>query len=232
MKPISTQKPTARLWAMTLLLIGIVSVAQAQVGIGVATAHASAQLDVTSTNKGFLPPRVTNTQKNNIASPAAGLIVWCSNCGTSGELQVYNGAKWIGMDTTVFKNTYVRLTGTDTIRGSKIFMSDLLISGASFGHGRNNNYSNTAVGDSALFANTSGNNNTAIGRLALQSNTTGIFNTATGLNALFRNTIGTLNTANGTNTLANNTTGQRNTAMGHGALNLNKTGNFNTGVGG
>ena len=221
----------ALLFSLTVLVLSSLTAAQAQVGIGVATAHPSAQLDVTSTTKGFLPPRLTNTQKIAIASPAASLIVWCSDCGTSGELQVYNGTKWIGMDKTVFKNTYVRLTGTDSIRGSKVFMSDLLISGATVGHGRNNIYSNTAVGDSALFANTSGNNNTAIGRLALQSNTTGIFNTATGLNALFRNTSGTLNTANGTNTLANNTTGQRNTAMGHGALNLNKTGNFKTGVG-
>ncbi|MEI6680733.1 MAG: fibronectin type III domain-containing protein, partial [Mariniphaga sp.] len=59
-----------------------------------ATPHASAMLDVSSTTKGFLPPRMTNSQKNSIASPVAGLLIWFSNCGTSGELQIYNGTTW------------------------------------------------------------------------------------------------------------------------------------------
>jgi uncharacterized protein (TIGR02145 family) len=59
-----------------------------------ATPHASAMLDVSSTAKGFLPPRMTNTQKNAIVSPVAGLLIWCSNCGASGELQIYNGTTW------------------------------------------------------------------------------------------------------------------------------------------
>ena len=33
----------------------------------------------------------------DIASPPAGLIVWCSNCGANGELQVYNGAAWTNL---------------------------------------------------------------------------------------------------------------------------------------
>jgi hypothetical protein len=36
----------------------------------------SAMLSVTSTTKGFLPPRMTTTQKNAISSPAAGLVVY------------------------------------------------------------------------------------------------------------------------------------------------------------
>ncbi|MBV5280401.1 MAG: fibronectin type III domain-containing protein, partial [Actinobacteria bacterium] len=51
-------------------------------------------LDVSSTTKGFLPPRMTNAQKLAIASPAAGLIIWCTNCGSSGELQIFNGTIW------------------------------------------------------------------------------------------------------------------------------------------
>ena len=57
----------------------------------------SALLDVESTNKGFLPPRMTEAQRNAIATPAAGLVVWCTNCGTDGELQVYNGTAWTNM---------------------------------------------------------------------------------------------------------------------------------------
>jgi hypothetical protein len=47
------------------------------VGIGANTSiNTSAILDVTSTTQGFLPPRMTTTQKNAIASPAAGLVVY------------------------------------------------------------------------------------------------------------------------------------------------------------
>ena len=66
-------------------------------GIGTATPNASAKLDVSSTTSGFLPPRMTYAQKTAISSPAAGLMVWCSNCGISGEIQVYNGTTWTNM---------------------------------------------------------------------------------------------------------------------------------------
>ena len=45
-----------------LLLIATVSV-QAQVGIGITTPDASAQLDLSSTTKGFLAPRMTAVQR-------------------------------------------------------------------------------------------------------------------------------------------------------------------------
>ena len=59
--------------------------------------NASAMLDVTSTSKGFLPPRMTFLEKTAIASPPAGLMVWCRNCGIYGELQVYNGTNWTNL---------------------------------------------------------------------------------------------------------------------------------------
>jgi uncharacterized protein (TIGR02145 family) len=59
--------------------------------------NSKAMLDVSSTTKGFLPPRMTYEQKLAITSPPTGLIVWCSNCGTTGELQVYNGTAWTNL---------------------------------------------------------------------------------------------------------------------------------------
>ncbi|MDB5279682.1 MAG: hypothetical protein JWR61_4637 [Ferruginibacter sp.] len=69
----------------------------AQVGIGTASPNTSAQLDVTSSNKGFLPPRMTQTERDAIVSPAPGLMIWCSNCGAYGEIQTYNGTTWTNM---------------------------------------------------------------------------------------------------------------------------------------
>ena len=53
---------------------------------------ASAILDIQSTTKGFLPPRMTAAQKNAIASPAAGLIIYQTD-GTIG-LYLYDGTIW------------------------------------------------------------------------------------------------------------------------------------------
>ena len=78
-----------------------ITTSNAQVGIGVSTANInpSAQLEVNSTTKGFLPPRMTASQRNLITvnAASAGLTIWCTNCGTSGELQVYNGTTWTNM---------------------------------------------------------------------------------------------------------------------------------------
>ena len=65
-------------------------------------ASASAVLEANSTTKGFLPPRMTYAQRNSISSPAAGLVLWCtncrcSNCDSAGELQVYNGSQWTNL---------------------------------------------------------------------------------------------------------------------------------------
>jgi hypothetical protein len=62
------------------------------VSMGKTTAAvASALLEMESTTKGFLPPRMTTTQKNAIASPAAGLVVYDN---TTNKLCCYNGSTW------------------------------------------------------------------------------------------------------------------------------------------
>src|SRR5262249_52522264 len=49
------------------------------VGIGTTSPALSAQLDVTSINKGLLIPRMTGLQRTNIGSPTNGLIVYQTN---------------------------------------------------------------------------------------------------------------------------------------------------------
>ncbi|WP_188459633.1 glycine rich domain-containing protein [Psychroflexus planctonicus] len=60
----------------TLLLILVCSPVLAQVGIGTTQPDDSAILEVESTEKGFLPPRMTTNQRNDINSPAIGLQIF------------------------------------------------------------------------------------------------------------------------------------------------------------
>jgi hypothetical protein len=60
------------------------------VGIGTNTPQASAILDVTSTTKGLLPPRMTKAQRDAIASPAEGLLISCTDCIVEGLHQYIN----------------------------------------------------------------------------------------------------------------------------------------------
>lgn len=71
----------------------------AQTGIGTTTPEASAKLDVTSSNKGFLPPRVTLTSctdNTTIPNPATGLIVYNTgnNVGLVAGYYYWNGSGW------------------------------------------------------------------------------------------------------------------------------------------
>ena len=67
------------------------------VAIGTTTPSSSAVLDITSTSQGLLLPRLTYVQKTAITSPVAGLVLWCSDCGASGEMQVFNGTSFVNI---------------------------------------------------------------------------------------------------------------------------------------
>ncbi len=61
-------------------------------GLGTATPDTSALLDITSTAKGILVPRMTGANKNAIASPATGLLVYQTD-GPAG-FYYYTGTAW------------------------------------------------------------------------------------------------------------------------------------------
>jgi hypothetical protein len=59
---------------------------------GYGTGVASAVFTITSTTKGFLPPRMTNAQRLLIATPAAGLMVYCTDVVEG--LYIYKSTGW------------------------------------------------------------------------------------------------------------------------------------------
>jgi hypothetical protein len=61
------------------------------VGVGANPPAAAAALDVSSTTKGFLPPRLTTAQRDAISAPPAGLTVYNT---TTGRLNFHNGSTW------------------------------------------------------------------------------------------------------------------------------------------
>ena len=124
--------------------------------------------------------------------------------------------------------------------------NDASINGLTVGKGAGSVSSNTAVGASALAANTSGNNNTALGNQAGQLNTTGSCNvmvgSVAGYNAsggasvgvgyqALRNDSGGNNVGVGYYALITNTSGSANTAIGRESLQANTTASNNTAVG-
>ena len=70
----------------------MISEVWAQVGIGTITPNASAMLDVSSTTQGLLAPRMTTIEKNAIASPANGLLVFDTD---ENSFYFYNGVSWV-----------------------------------------------------------------------------------------------------------------------------------------
>jgi hypothetical protein len=80
------------LFALIFLVINARSFSQIAITTDASAPHASAMLDIKSTTKGLLAPRMTQAQRDLIASPAAGLLIYQTD-GTSGYY-VYNGATW------------------------------------------------------------------------------------------------------------------------------------------
>ena len=76
---------------LSLLISGAV-LAQVAVNSDGSLPDNSAMLDVKSTTKGFLPPRMTTAQRNLIGTPAAGLTIF--NTSKNGN-ETYNGTFWV-----------------------------------------------------------------------------------------------------------------------------------------
>jgi trimeric autotransporter adhesin len=189
--------------------------------------NSSAMLDVKSTVKGFLLPRMTTAQRTSIATPAEGLMVYDTDVK---DIYIYRNGTW---SQSLSSGSGWRLTGnTGTVAGTNFigttdnialtFKVNNLLSGKI-----DPALLNTSIGYQSLFANTTGSNNTALGTYALFSNDDGVGNTAVGAYALSSSENSDYNTASGAYALNQNTAYQ-NTATGFSAMYSNTIGHNNT----
>lgn len=81
--------------AFSNALAGLQAFSALHVGSG--SPHASAIMTLNSTTQGFLPPRMSTVNRDAIASPATGLIIWNT---TLARLEYYNGAQWAAFGET------------------------------------------------------------------------------------------------------------------------------------
>ena len=217
------------------------------IGIGTDTPNASSLVDITSTTRGFLAPRMNNTERDAIATPATGLMIYST---TDGLYQFYDGATWTniggggavtvaiddltdGYKELTYNNMFLGHEGGGNLGANTEFnvgigigaldAIDNAIAGASTGTGSHN----IALGYNASTNITGAERTIAIGTNALGTLTQGVDFIAIGRNSLSSfNDAGTGDGANfgrgiaiGNNALENidNTNNIYFTAIGHNA---------------
>jgi hypothetical protein len=96
------------------LVTGLIQLLVAQgVGIGTSTPHPSAILELSSTTKGLLIPRLTEAERQALPDPATGLLIFNT---TTGELNFYNGSSW----RRIPSNAVSAASGTGTPSGEGV----------------------------------------------------------------------------------------------------------------
>ena len=229
---------------LIVLLINFSFLSNAQIAINSdgTSPDASAMLDVTSTTKGILIPRMTSSERTAISSPATGLLVYDTD---ENSFWYYANATWINLSSAILSDTdadtkiqveessdedIIRfdLGGTEFMRldsgrikilntGHSVFLGN--------GVGTNDDYSdnnNVFVGDSAGYSNASGSHNVFTGNQAGHSNTSGVFNVFTG------NQTGYSNITGSNNIFIGNQAGYSNISGNYNVFTGNQTGSSNT----
>lgn len=241
-------------YVITAALIGIMPSHVAAQSLAVNTSGAAADnsaiLDVSSTGKGMLVPRMSKAQKSAIASPATGLLVFQDSPDSIG-FHYYDGVQWVWLasstkiDSTAwlttgntglndtsfighrdnkpinFRSNNIKVGRFDRVRGNYYI-------GRAAGH--DNGGGQIAIGDSAG-VNT--NNNYPGIYLGYRSGLSNIGNNNTFLGAWAgeKNTTGSLNSFVGTGAGINNLTGSYNSFVGQWSGGNASSGNQNTALG-
>jgi hypothetical protein len=214
-------------------------------------ADQNAIVDIKSSSKGLLIPRMTTAQRMKIPQ-TTGLMVfdittksfWYSDGeswkGMATELSVTSTDAWLltgnggTVDGVNFIGTTDNVPLNFRVNNEKAGRIDGTLNNTFMGYRGAfmtvTGHDNTSYGGSALFHLTNGSNNTAVGANALQTNSGGHGNTAIGRMALLGNTTGASNVAIGQGAMRSNSTGNNNIAIGGEAL-IGPGGNENIGIG-
>ncbi len=217
----------------------------------------SAILDVQSTEKGMLVPRMNSGQRQQIISPALGLLVfdtstesfWFRDSKEWVELKAGLSSGWsLSGNSSTDPNTDFIGTKDDK---SLIFRINNQQRMALDNQGRlylkapdstntvvgfnaaiqNKGVRNSIYGHEAAAMNTTGQFNSLYGQRCAFNNISGSFNAFYGNEVGFKNLTGSNNTALGTFSFYNNLIGSDNTVIGFEAMYLNESGSSNTAIG-
>ena len=163
-----------------------------QVGIGTTTPNPSSILDITSSTAGILLPRMLQSQRNAIATPATGLLIYQTD-GASGFYS-YDGTSWVALASAGVRGEFQSVLGV-VLNTTAIATDDFVF------------------GSSQLDDNISGNTDNA--RLFFDKSK-GAFRVGEVSNSQWDNTnVGTSSFAGGNNTIASGTSS---TALGSGSI--------------
>lgn len=234
----------AKILSLLFIATGLTVAAQdGGVGIGTTKPDNSAILDLSSSSKGLLIPRMSAISRNAIINPAIGLKIYQTD-GVVGEY-TFDGKTWNkgltsndALSITNDPNDW-RLAGNSVGDGSGFSASSFLGTNDATPltfkvGGIRSGFIDAANANSLFGFNTglvmTGNNNAALGSNTLTSNTSGSLNMAIGTNSLNRNVSGGNNVGVGASTLYNNS-GNNNVAIGTFALFTKTTGNGNVSIG-
>ncbi|MCB9182875.1 MAG: hypothetical protein H6591_03080 [Flavobacteriales bacterium] len=238
----------ARLQLLLLAILGaaIQIMAQGNVGINNPTPHASALLDLTSTSKGLLPPRMTTAERVAIASPATGLLVYDT---TQGAFCFFNGSFWSpltagpngwSLNGNSGTNPTLNYVGTNDlvplafkvglVNAGRLEFTNTWM-GFQSGNAMTAGTQNSFFGVNSGAANTSGSSNTFVGHGAGAATTTASENTFVGATAGQSNFLGFNNTFLGSGAGRSNFNGANNTMVGRNAGFANTSGATNTFIG-
>jgi len=225
-----------QIFLLLSFLLCILGNSNAQISITYdgSASDSSAMLDIKSTDRGFLLPRMTAAQRDAIADPALGLISFVTNDST---FYLFDGNNWVKLlDANNSPEVWTK-------NGNFVYkLNDSIGIGTSTPAAKldvNGNIVQSGLGNSVFIGlgagendDLSNNRNVFIGSSAGTSNTIGWDNVAMGYNSFSANTSGRYNLALGSGTLQSNTTGWENSAVGEFALRLNTDGKYNVGMGG
>ncbi len=247
-------KKNTILTIIAMMLTCLPAFAQVSISVSNSNPDSSAMLDIQSSNKGMLVPRMTTAQRNSISNPATGLLVFDTD---TGGFWFYAGSTWQDLSgntpnkiSDADQNTQVLVeqsANDDNIRfkiaGNEFARMDgktfhLNAPGNSLFIGQNaginddgNNRHNVFIGSEAGNANTTGLWNTFLGYHAGRSNQTFNGNTFIGSEAGLSSLTGSSNTFVGESAGKNNTTGDSGVFIGESAGGSNTSGSNNTYIG-